>query len=76
MLLDTYTPLRRINKYKSRFKSKPWMTLGLQKSVSLKNKLFKNFNNKKDPVLKEEFHSNCRKYRNSLFALMKKTGLL
>ena len=37
MLLDTYAPLKRINKYKLKFKSKPWITLGLQKSVSVKN---------------------------------------
>ena len=52
MLLDTYAPLKRINKYKLKFKSKPWITLGLQKSVSVKNKFLTNFINKKDPVLK------------------------
>ena len=31
MLLDTYAPLKRVNKYKMKFKSKPWITLGLQK---------------------------------------------
>ena len=64
MLLATYAPLKRINKYKMKFKSKPWITLGLQKSISVKNKLVKNFVNKKDPILKEEFHTNCKKYRN------------
>ena len=29
MLLDTYVPLKRINKYKLKFKSKPLITLGL-----------------------------------------------
>ena len=42
MLLDTYAPLKRINKYKLKFKSKPWITLGLQKSISVKNKLLTN----------------------------------
>ena len=36
MLLDTYAPLKRINKYKLKFKSKPWITLGLQKSIFVK----------------------------------------
>ena len=58
MLLDTYAPLKRLNKYKMKFKSKPSITLSLQKSISVKNKLLKNFINKKDPVLKEEFHTN------------------
>ena len=73
MLLDTYVPLKRINRYKMKFKSKPWITLGLQKSISVKNKLFKNFINKKDPLLKEEFHTNCKKYRNLLSTFMKKS---
>ena len=58
MLLDTNAPLKKINKYKLRFKSKPWITLGLQKSISVKNKLLTNFINKKDPILKEELHTN------------------
>ena len=59
--------------YKLKFKSKPWITLGLQKSVSVKNKLLTNFINKKDPILKEEFHTNYKKYRNLLSTLMKKS---
>ena len=58
MLLDTYAPLKRVKKYKLKFKSKPWITLGLQKSISVKNKLLTNFINKKDPILKEECHTN------------------
>ena len=58
MLLDTYVPLKRINKYKLKFKSKPWINVGLQKSISEKNKLFVSFINKKDPILKEEFQTN------------------
>ena len=73
MLLDTYVPLKRINRYKMKFKSKPWITLGLQKSISVKNKLLKNFINKKGPILKEEFHTNYKKYRNLLSTLMKKS---
>ena len=73
MLLDTYAPLKRVKKYKLKFKSKPWITLGLQKSISVKNKLLTNFINKKDPILKEECHTNYKKYRNLLSTLMKKS---
>ena len=73
ILPDTYAPLERINKYKLKFKSKPWITLGLQKSISAKSKLLKNFINKKDPVLKEEFHTKYKIYRNLLSTLMKKS---
>ena len=72
MLLDTYAPLKRVKKYKLKFKFKPWITLGLQKSISVKKKLLTNFINKKDPILKEECHTNNKKYRNLLSNLMKK----
>ena len=73
ILLDTYALLKKINKYKLKFKSKTCITLGLQKSISVKNKLLANFINKKDPILKEEFHTNYKKYRNLLSTLMKKS---
>ena len=60
MLLDTYAPLKKINKYKLKFKSKPWITLGLQKSIPVKNKLLINFINKKDPILKGAFHTTTK----------------
>ena len=72
MLLDAYAPLKKINKYKLKFKPKPWITLGLQKSISAKKKLLANFINKKDAILKEEFHANYKKYRNLLSTLSKK----
>ena len=73
MLLDTYASLGRINKYKQKFKFKPWITLALQKSISVKNKSLTNFINKMDPVLKEEFHTKYKKYRHLLSTLMKKS---
>ena len=73
MLIDTYASLKRINKYKLKFKPKPWITLGLQKSISVKNKLLTNFMNKKDPALKEEFHIKYKNYRNLLSTLIKKS---
>ena len=73
ILVDTYAPLKRINKCKLRFKSKPWITLGLQKSISIKNNLLTNFINKKDPVLKDGFHTKYKNCRNLLSTLMKKS---
>ena len=58
MLFDNYAPPKKINKYKFNFKSKPQIILGLLKSISAKNNLLTNFINKKDPILKEEFHTN------------------
>ena len=41
MLSDNYAPLKRINKYKLKLNSKPWITLDLQKSISVKNKIIR-----------------------------------
>ena len=46
IFLDTYAPFKRIDKFKLRFKSKPWINLALQKSISLKKKLLSKFINK------------------------------
>ena len=50
-LLNKYTPFNKISKYKLKFKTKPCITLGIQKSISVKNKLLKKFINKKDPQI-------------------------
>ena len=72
-MLDIYAPLKRIDKYKLRFKSKPWITLGLQRSILVKNKLLTKFINMKHPILKEETYIEFKNYRNMLSALMKKS---
>ena len=55
-ILDEHAPLKRINKYKSKFKSKPWITPVIQKSITVKNNLLKRFINTKDSQTKETFH--------------------
>ena len=50
LLLDAYAPLKRINKYKLKFKFKPWIILRLQKSIYMKKKLLTNLINAKNPV--------------------------
>ena len=39
-ILDKHAPLKKLSKYKLKFKTKPWITMALQKSISIKNKLF------------------------------------
>ena len=53
-LPNKYAPFKKIGKYK--FKTKLWITIGIQKSISVKNKLLKIFINKKDPKLIAECH--------------------
>ena len=71
MLSDTYAPHKRI--INTNWNLSLWMTLGLQLSVSIKNKLLTNFINKKDPLLKQEFHTKYKKYITLLSTLMNKS---
>ena len=71
--LDKHAPLKKLSKYKLKFKTKPWITTALQKSISVKNKLFSNFINKKDLTQKTELHIKYKSYRNMLPTLMKKS---
>ena len=73
ILLNANALLKRVNRCKLKFKCKPWITLGLQKSMSMKKKLLTKSIKKKDHTLKEEFHTNCKIYRNLLLNLMKKS---
>ena len=52
-ILNTHAPLKKVNKYKLKFKTKPWITPALQKSISIKNNLLKKFITAKDPQMKE-----------------------
>ena len=68
-MLDTYAPIKNIDKLRLKFK--PWITLGLQKLISVKN-IFTKFINTKDPILKKETRNEYKNYINLLSALIKK----
>ena len=72
-LLDKYAPFKKISIYRLKFKTKPWITFGIQKSIFIKKKLLKKFNNKKDPQIKTEFHEKYKTYRSLLSTLMKES---
>ena len=56
-ILDKHVPLKKFSKYKLKFKTMPWITTGLQKYISIKIKLFRDFINKKDLTQKTELHN-------------------
>ena len=72
-ILDDYAPLKNLSKYKLKFKTKSRITTALQKSITIKNKLFSDFINKKDLTLKTELHIKRKSERNMLSTLMKKS---
>ena len=74
-ILDSNAPFKRVKKYKLRFKTKPWITPALQKSISVKNSLLNKFIKSKDPQTKEHHHLKYKTYRNMLSTLMKKSKM-
>ena len=66
-ILDEHIPLKRINKYKLKFKSKSWITSAIQKSVIVKNNLLKI--NGENSQTKETFYKQYKDYRNMLSIL-------
>ena len=63
--------IKKVWKYKLKFKEKPWISSGLQKFISIKNSIFKKYN--KDPHIKEELRQKYKNYRNIITTLIKKS---
>ena len=72
-ILDLYTLLKKISKQKIKFRKKRWITLGLQKSISIKNHLLTKYIKLKDVTLKNEAQIKYKQYRNLLSTLMKES---
>ena len=72
-LLKIHAPYKKVKKYQLKFKEKPWISSDLQKSISIKNSIFKKYINKKDPPIKEELHQQYKNYRNAIATLIKKS---
>ena len=71
--MDVHAPLRKVNKYKLKFKAKSWIAPALQKSISIKNNLLKKFIKAKDPQVKDSYHKEYKDYRNMLSTILKQS---
>ena len=54
-LLNNFAPFKKTNKYKLKSKSEPWITPGLQKSISVKNKVLSDFIDKRILLVKQNY---------------------
>ena len=59
-VLDKHAPYQKVKKYTLKLKAKPWITSGIQNSIKIKNKLLKNYFNKKDITLKMKYMQNIK----------------
>ena len=71
-ILDAHAPLKKVNKYKLKFKTKPWITPALQKSIFNKSNLLKKLITAKDPQVKERYKE-YKDYRNMLSTILKQS---
>ena len=62
---------RKVNKYKLKLKTKPWITSAIQKSVLIKNNFFKRYIKLSDPLIKQEVYLKYMCYRNFLSTILK-----
>ena len=65
--LDDLAPLKKITKKRLKQSQKPWITTGMLKSISKKNKLYKKFIMTKE----EKFYNNYKVYRDLLNRLIR-----
>ena len=72
-ILDLCSLLKKISKQKLKFRNKPWITLGLQKSISIKNHLLTKYIKLRDVTLKNEVQIKYNQYRNLLSTLIKES---
>ena len=72
-ILDVHAPLKKVNKHRLKFKTKPWITPALQKLIFNKNNLLKKFITAKDPQVKERYHKEYKDYRNMLSTILKQS---
>ena len=71
--MDVHAPLKKVNKFKLKFKTEPWITPALQKSISIKNNLLKEIIFAKDPQVTERYHKEYKDYINMLSTIFKQS---
>ena len=66
-IIDKHIPDKQLSKKECRFLSKPWITMGLRKSIYTKNNMYKKFLKSKSIYT----HAKFKLYRNKLNHLLK-----
>ena len=75
-ILDNHAPLMKVGEKNLRFRTKAWITLSLQKSISIKNILFAKFIKSNDINQRNEMHIKYKQYRNLISTFLKRSKCL
>ena len=70
--LDKHAPIKEFTKKEEKDKLKPYVTKGIKKCMSVRDKIYKQMIKEKDQLIKTEKHKKCKKYWNKITNLLKK----
>ena len=72
-ILDKHAPFKNLTKKEIFNLNRTWVTKGLSKAITTKNKIHKKFLKAKDPTLKNRLHNEFKRRRNIISNLLKKS---
>ena len=70
-ILDKHAPFKTLNKKELKLKQKPWVSLGIQKSMKIRDKFHKKYIKEKNKLTKNDYHCTYKKYRNKIVELLR-----
>jgi hypothetical protein len=73
-ILDKYVPFKKVNKKQLRLEAKPWITRGIIKSIKRRDKLLRKYIDAKDPVRKNQLHTDYKRLRNEVVAIIRRSN--
>ena len=71
--LDNHAPFKKIGKAKAKLFISPWVTKGLRKSITVRDKLHRKYSTCKNNDIKTLLRTNYNKYRNKITELLRKS---
>ena len=69
--LDRHAPIKKSTRKEEKIKSRPWITKGIKKSISIRDKLYKEMIKEKNVQTKVLKHESFKKYRNQIINLLR-----
>ena len=64
--LDEYAPLKKITRKELKLMTKPWISSNILNKCKYRDSLLHNISKEKDPRIKNDLHTDCKKLRNEI----------
>ena len=75
-IIDKHVPLKKVSKKEIKLQAKPWITPGIIKSITRRDKLLKLYIKTNEQNRKEEFHRQYKTLRNQIVSLIRNSKKL